>query len=195
MTGYNPKVANISPAEFAELMAIVRAPPEEQRPRTPEAQWRADYRAAMNARRVIVQDDLFDARPVVFHRRHQRRPAYTPLVHETLEEKLERIEGDPFATFGPDRADRPAFLTDEQKAEIIKAAANWLRVGQRIRIVDAPGAVDPAYGAERFLGREGVVWRLCVSLTDLCYVYLDPVGGERAEKIQMVELRDLEPIE
>jgi hypothetical protein len=30
---------------------------------------------------------------------------------------------------------------------------------------------------------------------DHTYVYLDPVGAERAEKITMVELRDVEPIE
>src|SRR3546814_1769750 len=90
--------------------------------------------------------------------------------------------------------DRPTFLTDEEKAVIINGAANWLHIRQRVRIVDGPGPVDPQYGPYRFIGREGVVWRLCSSVfADRCYVFLDPVGAERAEKIVFVELRDIAP--
>ena len=63
-----------------------------------------------------------------------------------------------------------------------------------MRLIDAPGAVDPAYGIQRFLGRLGVVWRLCRGFEDHCYVFFDPVGGERTAKIEFVELRDLEPV-
>src|SRR3546814_13784227 len=103
---------------------------------------------------------------------------------DLLEAKLARIEGDRAASFGPGRADRPTFLTDEEKAVIINGAANWLHIRQRVRIVDGPGPVDPQYGPYRFIGREGVVWRLCSSVfADRCYVFLDPVGAERAEKL------------
>jgi hypothetical protein len=73
-------------------------------------------------------------------------------------------------------------------------AADWLRVRQRVRLVDTPDSVDPAYGIQRFLGRAGVVWRLCRGFDDHCYVFFDPVGGERKAKIEFVQLRDLEPV-
>lgn len=114
---------------------------------------------------------------------------------ETIEAKLERTKDDPFAAYGPERADRPAYLSKAEKAAIIQGATNWLRVRQRVRIIDAPGAVDPEYGPHLFLGREGVVWKLCTgTFEDHCYVFLDPVGSERTAKIRMVELRDIEPI-
>lgn len=114
---------------------------------------------------------------------------------ESIEAKLERTRNDPFATFGPERADRPAYLSSDDKAAILQGAANWLRIRQRVRIVDAPGAVDPAYGPHLFLGREGVIWKLCNgTFADHCYVFLDPVGAERTAKIRMVEVRDIEPI-
>ena len=113
---------------------------------------------------------------------------------ETIEAKLDRIAGNPFATFGPVRSDRPAYLTATEKAAIAARAANWLRVGQRVRLVDAPGAVAPAFGIQRYLGRYGVVWRLCRSFSDHCYVVFDPVSGERTAKIELAELRDLDPV-
>lgn len=45
-------------------------------------------------------------------------------------------------------------------------------------------------------GREGVVWRLCgAPFDDHCYVFFDAVGAERTAKIELTELRDLEPVE
>ena len=64
-----------------------------------------------------------------------------------------------------------------------------------MRLVDAPGSVDPAFGIQRFLGRFGVIWRLCRSFDDHCYVFFDPVGGERTAKIEFAELCDLEPVQ
>ena len=64
-----------------------------------------------------------------------------------------------------------------------------------MRIVDGPGPVDPSFGGYRFIGREGVVYRLCSPVfAERVYIFLDPVGAERAEKIAFVELRDVEPI-
>jgi hypothetical protein len=41
-----------------------------------------------------------------------------------------------------------------------------------------------------------VIWRLCSPVfAGHTYVYLDPTGAERVEKIVMVELRDVEPID
>lgn len=107
-----------------------------------------------------------------------------------------RIAGNTAATFGPPRADRPAYLSPEEREEIIRGAANWLRLGQRVRIVDGPAPVDPAYGGYRWIGREGVVYGLCSPVfAERVYVFLDPVGSERAEKVAFVEIRDLEPIQ
>ncbi len=192
---FNKRIANISEEEFAELMAIVRAPP------TPPARLptrivvRREYLAEQERRRIIgYQPDLFTAKPVTRYHRHRPAPSWDRTPDETIEEKLERIAGDRFATFGPPRPDRPAHQTPNERAEIVAKAANWLRVSQRVRLVDAPGAVDPAFGIQRYLGRYGVVWRLCAApFQDHCYVFFDPIGGERTAKVELAELRDLEP--
>lgn len=95
---------------------------------------------------------------MTYYHRHSLAPSWDRPPEETIEAKLERTAGDPFATFGPPRSDRPAFLTADEKTAIMAGVANWLRVGQRVRLVDAPGGVDPAFGIQRFLGRYGVVW-------------------------------------
>ena len=185
----------IPPQEFDALMAIVRAPPAE--PVLSEAgRWRKEYREAQFRDRIVgVQHDLFGGSAVTHYRRHTPQAAFERPPIEGIDAKLERIAGDPVATFGPERADRPTYLSREEKDAIIRGAANWLHLGQRIRIIDGPGAVDPAFGGYRFIGREGAVYRLCSSVfADHVYVFLDPVGAERAEKVAFVELRDLEPI-
>ncbi|MFS0774303.1 hypothetical protein [Sphingomonas sp. 1P08PE] len=192
---YNPRVANIPVADYEALMAIVRSDPAAARPLSDEDRWRRDYEREQRAIRIAgFQADLFGASVVTHYHRHAPGPK-VDRPPEPVDAKLDRIKGDRLATFGPLRADRPAFLSRDERTAIARAAANWLRVRQRVRIVDAPGAVDPAFGPERFLGRAGVVWRLCSStFDDRCYVFLDPVGGERTQKITMVELRDIEPI-
>ena len=192
---YNPRVANISKADFDELMAIVRSDPETARPMTDDDCWRRDYQREQARIRIAgFQADLFGAATVTHYHRHAPGPKMER-EPEPIAVKLERIKGDPLATFGPPRADRLAFLSQDERNAIVRGTANWLRVRQRVRIVDAPGAVDPQFGPERFLGRTGVVWRLCSSsFAERCYVFLDPVGGERTQKIEMVELRDIEPI-
>lgn len=183
--GYDPKVATISETEFAELMALAREGP----PLTPDGQWRHDYHAAMIARRTIgVQPDLFGAKAVTHM--HRTRPG--PVIDwqpEPVDEKLARIARDPHAAFG---IGRPA-LSDEQKAAMLRSAANWLRLGQRVRLIGSSASIDGQF--ERRVGRVGVVWRISKVITDYVHIYLDPVGAERAEKIVFVELRDVEPIE
>ena len=183
--GYNPSIATISEEEFAELMALARERP----PLTPDGQWRHDYHAAMIARRTIgVQRDLFGAKPVTHM--HRTRPG--PVIDwkpEPVDEKLARIAADPHAAFG---IGRPA-LSDEEKAAMLRSAANWLRLGQRVRLTGSSDSIDGQ--SERRVGRLGVVWRISRTFTDYVHVYLDPVGAERSEKIVFVELRDVEPIE
>ena len=192
---YDPRIATISRDEFDELTQILRAPPDRARPLSDEDMWRRAYAAEQERRRIVgYQADLFTSKPITHYHRHRPAPAWQRPPDETLEAKLDRIAGDRFATFGPVRADRPAHPTAADKADIISRAANWLRVGQRVRLVDAPGAVDPASGIQRYLGRYGVVWKLCGSpFNDHCYVFFDPIGGERTAKIEFAELRDLEP--
>nr|WP_277923366.1 hypothetical protein [Sphingomonas sp. CARO-RG-8B-R24-01] len=110
---------------------------------------------------------MFTAKPVTHYHRHRPAPSWDRQPDETLDAKLERIAGDHLATFGPERSDRPAHLTTTEKAAIAPRAANWLRVGPRVRLVDAPGSVDPAFGIQRYLDRYGVVWRLCRSWLEL----------------------------
>lgn len=183
--GYNPSIATISEEEFAELMALARERP----PLTPDGQWRHDYHAAMVAKRTIgVQRDLFGAKPVTHM--HRTRPG--PVIDwkpEPVEEKLARIAADPHAAFG---IGRPA-LSDEEKAAMLRSAANWLRLGQRVRLTGSSDSIDGQ--SERRVGRLGVVWRISRTFTDYVHVYLDPVGAERSEKIVFIELRDVEPIE
>lgn len=130
------------------------------------------------------------------YRRNAPAPEWARAPIETTEQKLERIKGDPFATFGPPRSDRPSILTRAERDAIVRKTSNWLGVRRRVRLVDAPGSVDPAFGIQRYLGREDVVWRLCgAPFVDHCYVFFDAVGGERTAKIEFAELRDLEPVE
>ena len=188
-----PDLDAMSAEEFAaHLDQLDRA----EKPQTPEQIWRAAYREDQRRKRILgYQPDLFGGEAVTHFRRNGPAPDFERPPIEELAAKLSRIEGNPLATFGPPRADRPAFLSDEDRAAVISGAANWLYVGQRVRITDGPGPVDPQYGPYRFIGREGVVWRLCSSVfADHCRVFLDPVGAERAEKIVFIEIRDIEPL-
>lgn len=183
----------ISPEEFAAYLdQLDRA----EKPQTPEQIWRAAYREEQRRKRILgYQPDLLDGDAFTHFRRNRAAPEFERPPIEEIDAKLARIKGDRLATFGPSRADRPAFLNDEQKAAVISGAANRLYVSQRVRIVDGPGPVDPQYGPYRFIGRDGVVWRLCSSVfADHCRVLLDPVGAERAEKIVFIEIRDIEPL-
>lgn len=190
------QVEPISPEELEELLAIVRAPPAEP-VLTEDGRWRKEYREAQARKRIAgVQHDLFGGPAKTHYHRHDPQPAFERPAIETIDAKMKRIAGNAAATFGPERADRPTFLSPEEREAIIQGAANWLRLRQRVRIIDGPGPVDPAYGGYRWIGREGVIYRLCSPVfAERVYVFLDPVGGERAEKVAFVEIRDLEPIQ
>lgn len=186
---YDPSFATVDEATFNELVALMRdgAP---RKPLTPEASWRRAYREAMFNRRLIgVQHDLFGGKPTTHMHKANPGPV-SDWKPEPVEEKLARIARDPGATFG---IGRPA-LSEDKKAAVIRGAANWLRVGQRVHIVGSFASYDGR--ADRRVGRKGVIWRLCSPVfSDHTYVYLDPIGAERAEKIAMVELRDVAPID
>lgn len=191
---YDPRIATVSRAEVDELMAILRPAAGDERPVREDDRWRQDYQAEQEQRRVVgYQQDLFTAKAVTHYHRHRPAPSWDHTPPKTIEAKLERIADDRQATFGPPRSDRPAHLTPSERAAIVAKAANWLRVSQRVRLIDGLGSVDPAFGIQRFLGRAGIVWRLCRGFDDHCYVFFDPVGGERTAKIEFVELRDLAP--
>lgn len=188
-----PALPEPDPDETAKVAAIGRAitPP---RMLSGDDLWRRQYREAMARTRIMgVQHDLFDAAAVTHHHRLPRRPTFEMPPVETIAAKLERIEGNPFATFGPP-GDRTPLSADE-KAEMLRSAANWLRVGQRVRVRDSARSIDGST-ERRVLGRLGVVWRLCSSVfEDHVHIFLDPVRGERVEKIVFIEIRHLDPVE
>lgn len=131
-----------------------------------DAAWRTEYRQSQDARRIAtMQPDLFGAPAIETYRCDA--PA-KPILSKSR--------------YRP----RPD-LDAEQLAALIASASNWLRTRQRVRIAeDCP---------HQHAGRKGVVWRLCSRVfADRVYVYLDPAGKERTEKVAFVEVRDVEPI-
>lgn len=140
---------------------------ETHRSPSPDAQWRADYRARQNAQRLAhVQPDLFGGPTIEVFRANKAPPPPKRTVRD----------------FKP----RP-FLTKAEIAVMLDRAANWLRVSQRVKIKDD----SPC----QYAGRTGVIWRKASPVfADRGYVYLDLVGKERSEKIAYVEIRDVEPI-
>lgn len=166
-----------------------------------DARWRAEYRQAQYEKRLAgVQPDLFGGPDVEHFRPNPKSPApeaWTPdyeverFADLSPEEQASRLAADPQTPFAWSSR-KP--LTPDEKAELIASAANWLRIGQRVRIKASPLTIDGT--GERRVGREGVVWRLCSPVfADHVYVNLDLVGAERTEKIVFIELRDIEPVE
>ena len=73
---YDPRIATVSRAEFDELMAIVRAAPDDARPLSDDDRWRRDYQAEQERRRIVgYQQDLFASTAVTHFHRH--RPVST----------------------------------------------------------------------------------------------------------------------
>ncbi|WP_233386293.1 hypothetical protein [Methylobacterium sp. C25] len=106
-------------------------------------------------------------------------------------EQALRLAADPQTPFARTTRGRP---TEAEKAALIASAANWLRVGQPVRIAGAPLTLDGDAGQR--IGRTGVVWRLCSPVfADQVDVNLDLIAAERSEKVVFVELCDVEPIE
>lgn len=165
-----------------------------------DARWRAEYRQVQYEKRLAgVQPDLFGG-PEVEHFRPNPKSlapeAWTPdyeverFADLSPEEQACRLAADPQTPFAWSSR-KP--LSPDERAALIASAANWLRIGQRVRIKDSSISIDGT--VERRVGREGVVWRLCSPVfADHVYVNLDLVGAERTEKIVFIELRDIEPI-
>lgn len=171
------------------------------RPLHPDAQWRLDYRRSQRQRRLAgVQADLFGAPAVEHFHRNPRPPSseewpldyeVTRFQHLSPKEQVRLLAEDPHTPWA--RATRVRLTTDE-KAAMIASAANWLWLGQRVRITSSSPSIDSS--KERQVGRVGTVWRTCgPPFDDYVHVNLDLVGQERTEKVVFVELRDVEPIE
>lgn len=148
---------------------------------SPEALWRTEQRkAAAERRHAGSQPDLFGGATV--HHQHRARHPAKPTT-------LARDPSDPPAWC---RTVRPR-LDPETQAAMLASAANWLRVGQRVQIVTTARTIDGA--DEKRLGRVGTVWRICSPVfPEWTYVNLDLIGAERTEKVEFLEIRDLEPI-
>ncbi|NGO66588.1 hypothetical protein G6N76_23250 [Rhizobium daejeonense] len=168
---------------------------------TPDGQWRADYRKAQRHRRLAgVQPDLLGGPTVEHFHRNSAPPAPEdwPLDDETSrfqdlsrEEQVRQLAADPQTPWA--RSIRKK-LTPEERAAMIASAANWLRLGQRVRITGTSPSIDGTN--ERRVGRVGAVWRVCGEpFADYVHINLDLIGQERTEKVVFVELRDVEPIE
>ncbi|MCF4130056.1 hypothetical protein [Methylobacterium sp. SyP6R] len=166
-----------------------------------DARWRAGFRQAQYERALIgIQADLLGGPAVEVFRASPKMPAppaWTPdyeieWFHDLAsEEQARRLSVDPQTPFA--RTTRPT-LTAEEIAALVASAANWLRIGQDVRIIGSPLSLDGS--DERRVGRTGVIWRLCGAVfADHVYVNLDLIGAERSEKVVFVELCDLDPIE
>ncbi|GAA5666364.1 hypothetical protein Brsp07_04877 [Brucella sp. NBRC 14130] len=173
----------------------------ERPPLSPEGQWRADYRKAQRQRRQAgAQPDLFGGPTVEHFHRNPKPPDPEdwPLDYEITrfqdlspDEQASQLVADPHTPWA--RSTRKK-LTAEERTDMIASAANWLRLGQRVRIIGTSPSIDGTN--ERRVGRVGVVWRLCREpFADYVHINLDLIGQERTEKVVFVELRDVEPIE
>lgn len=161
-----------------------------------DARWRAEYRQTQYQKRVAgLQPDLFGGPDVEHFRPNPKTAAseaWTP-DHEierfadlSADEQARRLAADPQTPLAWSSR-KP--LTADEKTALIASAANWLRIGQRVRIKDSPISIDGT--VERRVGREGVVWRLCSRVfADHVYVNLDLTGAECTEKIVFIELRE-----
>ncbi|KOX60315.1 hypothetical protein ADL19_02395 [Streptomyces purpurogeneiscleroticus] len=179
---------------------LVRQDVERFRSGTDARSW-AEYRQAQYKRVLIgIQPDLFGAPVVEVFRPSPKMtapetgtPEYEVEMFHGLppEKQALRLAADPQTPFA--RTTRGS-STEAEKAALIVSAANWLRVGQPVRIAGAPLTLDGDAG--RRVGHTGVVWRLCrPAFADHAYVNLDLIGAERSEKVVFVELCDVEPIE
>lgn len=173
--------------------------PERPTP-TADAQWRADYRKAQHQRRLeCAQPDLFGGPTIEHFCRNAKPPTaedwsldyeMTPFHDHSPEEQARQLAA-PHTPWA--RTNRKA-MTSKEKAAMIASAANWLRLGQRVRVTGTSPSIDGSN--ERRLGRVGVVWRLCsAAFADYVYINLDLVGQERSEKVIFIGLRDVAPIE
>ncbi len=166
-----------------------------------DAHWRAEHRQAQYERALIgIQTDLLGGPAIEVFRASPKQPAPAPWTPDyqiervddlAPEELARRLAADPQTPFA--RTTR-AKLTSEEVAALVASAANWLRVGQPVRITGAPLTFDGS--DERRVGRTGVIWRFCgQAFSDYVYVNLDLIGQERSEKVVFVELRDVTPID
>lgn len=164
-----------------------------------DARWRAEYRQAQYEKRFAgIQPDMFGGPTIEhFHRCTTPRPvAWTPdyevqWFHDlSAQQQSELLAADPQTPFA--RTGRRTLSKDEREA-VISAAQNWLRLGQRVRVIGSPLSFDGE--PEKRVGREGVIWRTCsVAFADHVYVNFDPLQRERTEKVAFLELRDIAPI-
>lgn len=78
-----------------------------------------------------------------------------------------------------------------QREAVIEAAANWLRLGQRVRV-----HLDPRVGGGDVSGCAGTIHRLCSPVfADYVYVHFAPRGREKRPRVRMLPLEILEPVE
>ncbi len=162
---------------------------EPERPSlTPDGQWRADYRRTQRHRRLAgAQPDLLGGPTVEHFHRNPAPPAPEdwPLDDEITrfqdlspEEQARQLAADPHTPWA--RSTRKK-LTPEERAAMIASAANWLRLGQRVRITGTSPSIDGTN--ERRVGRVGVVWRVCKEpFADYVHINLDRPSKRRVAR-------------
>jgi len=81
--------------------------------------------------------------------------------------------------------------TARQRAEIVAAASDWLRVGQAVKI-----HLDPQVGGGDVAGRVGTIFRVCsLTFDDYVYVHFTAAGREKMARIRMLPLEIVFPTE
>lgn len=80
--------------------------------------------------------------------------------------------------------------TRRQREQLVATASGWLQLGQAVRVNR-----DPRVGGD-MAGRTGAVHRLCgAAFADFTYVRFEPQGREKVERVRMLPLEILEPVE
>ncbi|HEV2651695.1 MAG TPA: hypothetical protein VGU69_10585 [Rhizomicrobium sp.] len=81
--------------------------------------------------------------------------------------------------------------TGRQRAELAAQAANWLRKQQPVRVLQ-----DPRLEGPELAGRVGTILRPCSSVfADHVYVLFRPIGRQRVDRIRMIALDHIEPVD
>lgn len=79
---------------------------------------------------------------------------------------------------------------DDLKRQAVASCANWLHPGQAVEVIS-----DKRMDGRNWQGRKGSIHHLCTSgFPDYCYVFFPKRGRERSDKIEMMHILAIGPV-